>query len=339
MVEMSDRIEGFYSTPNESFRLTLYSMTLPSLTSAFCPTTSTPRMFFTVFDDLLTASLVGIFESSTRGSYELDYLSNRHSCRPCSRWGVTISRFQMRPLNLAFKKNVPVIPWVQQFRYRRLPCAQRRETLYSQAPSSTAMKLILDEEAREGAIRVDRAWELFFETKSGIPEGHGARMIPFTNWLWDELGKKAGYLNRNSGKELTLAIPAFGQEALDYLLRIASFWADEVHVKKKGGAISRNLWRKPVVNVFDDETLDGSERSLVGKDDDKYQRFFMPLLGPGRAFFRVEEISNGQSAARYHSHSEVDEYYLILDGSGTLRYHDKDVPVRRGDLIDRKSVV
>src|SRR6266566_1539508 len=58
MVEMSDRIEGFYSTPNESFRLTLYSMTLPSLTSAFCPTTSTPRMFLTVFDDLLTASLM-----------------------------------------------------------------------------------------------------------------------------------------------------------------------------------------------------------------------------------------------------------------------------------------
>src|SRR5438093_1866888 len=243
----------------------------------------------------------------------------------------------MSPLNLAFKKNVPVIPWVQQFRYRRLPCAQRRETLYSQAPSSTAMKLILDEEAREGAIRVDRAWELFFETKSGIPEGHGARLIPFTNWLWDELGKKAGYLNRNSGKELTLAIPAFGQEALDYLLRIASFWADEVHVKKKGGVISGNLWRKPVVNVFDDNTLDGAERSLVGKDDDKYQRFFMPLLGPGRAFFRVEEISNGQSAARYHSHSEVDEYYLILDGSGTLRYHDKDVPVRRGDLIAKPT--
>jgi len=199
------------------------------------------------------------------------------------------------------------------------------------------MKLILDEEAREGAIRVDRAWELFFETKSGIPEGHGARMIPFTNWLWDELGKKAGYLNRNSGKELTLAIPAFGQEALDYLLRIASFWADEVHVKKKGGAISGNLWRKPVVNVFDDNTLDGAERSLVGEDDDKYQRFFMPLLGPGRAFFRVEAISNGQSAARYHSHSEVDEYYLILDGSGTLRYHDKDVPVRRGDLIAKPT--
>src|SRR5437867_830263 len=47
-----------YSTPNDSFRLTLYSTTLPSFTIAFCPTTSTPRTFFTVFDDLFTASLI-----------------------------------------------------------------------------------------------------------------------------------------------------------------------------------------------------------------------------------------------------------------------------------------
>jgi len=194
----------------------------------------------------------------------------------------------------------------------------------------------LDEGAREGAIRVDLAWELFFESKSTIPPGHGARLIPFTNWLWDELGKKAGYLNRNSGKELTLAIPALSQEALDFLLRIASFWGDEVHVKKEG-AVSENMWRKPVVNVFDDKILDESERSLVRKDDQGYQRFFMPLLGPGRAFFRLEVISNGESAARYHSHSEVDEYYLILDGSGTLRYNDRDVVVKRGDLIAKPT--
>src|SRR5436190_1249770 len=122
------------------------------------------------------------------------------------------------------------------------------------------MKITLDEGAREGAIRVDLAWELFLEPKSTIPQGHGARLIPFTNSLWDELGKKAGYLNRNLGKELTLAIPALSEEALDFLLRGASFWA-----------------------------------------------------------------------------AEVDEYYLILKGSGTLRYNDKDVVVKRGDLIAKPT--
>lgn len=198
------------------------------------------------------------------------------------------------------------------------------------------MKLILDEAAREGAIRADLAWELFFKSKSALPEGHGARLIPFTSWLWDELGNKAGHLNRDSGKELTLAIPVLDQAGLDFLLRIVSFWADEVYVKK-GGQLSENMWKKPVVNVLDDNTLDRSEHSLVRKNVDNYQRFLMPLLGPGRSFFRVRRIENGESAARFHSHSHVDEFYLILEGSGTLRYNNNEALVKQGDLIGKPT--
>jgi len=48
-------------------------------------------------------------------------------------------------------------------------------------------------------------------------------------------------------------------------------------------------------------------------------------------------IENGESSARLHSHSDVDEYYLILEGSGTLRFNDKDVTVKRGDLIGKPT--
>ena len=99
--------------------------------------------------------------------------------------------------------------------------------------------------------------------------------------------------------------------------------------------VSGNLWKKPVVNVLDDGKLDRSERALVQKDDESYDRFFMPLLGPGRAFFRVEVLENGESSARFHSHSSLDEYYLILEGSGTLRYNGKEVEVKQGDLIGK----
>ena len=198
------------------------------------------------------------------------------------------------------------------------------------------MKLFLDESAGEGAIRVDLAWQLFFESKTTIPQGHGGRLIPFASWLWDELGRKTGYLNKNSPKELTLSIPALAQDAVDFLVRLASFWADEVYVKK-AGVISGNLWKKPVVNVLDDKNLDSSEKALTRKDTDSYQRFFMPLLGTGRAFFRVEVIENGESAARFHSHSDVDEYYLIMEGSGTLRWNNKELPVDGGDLISKPA--
>jgi len=183
------------------------------------------------------------------------------------------------------------------------------------------MKLILEEAIREKAIRVDLAWTLFFE-KPTIPEGHGGRLIPFTNWLWDELGKKAGNLNRNSSSELTLTIPSLSEQGMDFLLRLASFWSNEIYLKKDG-VLSENLWRKPVINVFDDTRLDGSERSLTRKREGYYTRFLMPLLG--------------ESSARLHSHSEVDEYYLILEGSGTLRFNDKEIAVHRGDLIGKPT--
>jgi uncharacterized cupin superfamily protein len=198
------------------------------------------------------------------------------------------------------------------------------------------VKLILEEGAKESPIRVDLAWEVFFESKPALPEGHGARLIPFTNWFWDELGKRAGNLNRNAKAELTLAIPSMSPEALDFLVRLCSFWADEVYVKK-GGILSENMWRKPVVNVLDDGAIDGSEKPLIVRGEDTYQRFFMPLLGPGRSFFRVELIQNGASAARFHSHSEVDEYYLILQGTGTLRYNGKELAVKTGDLIGKPT--
>src|SRR5437773_11443823 len=197
------------------------------------------------------------------------------------------------------------------------------------------MKLILEEAEREGAIRADLAWNLFFE-KPTIPEGHGGRLIPFTSWLWDEVGKRAGNLNQNSSNELTLTIPSLSEQGMDFLLRLASFWSNEIYLKKDG-MLSENLWRKPVVNVFDDSKLDGSERSLTRKREGYYTRFLMPLLGPGRTAFRVEVIENGESSARLHSHSEVDEYYLILEGSGTLRFNDKDVVVKRGDLIAKPT--
>lgn len=203
-------------------------------------------------------------------------------------------------------------------------------------PSQKSLKLTLEEGPREGSIRVDLAWQLFFDSKPSIPEGHGRNLLPFTNWLWDELGRKAGNLNKNAQKELFLTVPALSPQSLDFLLRIASFWADDIRTNY-GGEVSENLWTRPVVNVFDDQNLSGAEKSLSYRDEEGFERYFMPLLGPGRAFFRVEVVNEGESAARFHSHTAIDEYYLILEGSGTLRFNDKEEEVKKGDLIGKPA--
>jgi hypothetical protein len=54
------------------------------------------------------------------------------------------------------------------------------------------LKIILDDQVTEKAVRADLAWELFFRSKTAMPKGHGEPLLPFANWLWDELGKRAG---------------------------------------------------------------------------------------------------------------------------------------------------
>lgn len=196
------------------------------------------------------------------------------------------------------------------------------------------MKAILEEEAREKAVRVDRAWELFFENKTELKEGAG--LFLFAEWLWDQMGRKAGNLNKNSKGEMMITVPRLEPDALDYLLRLVSFWADEIYMKE-GGATSENLWREPVVNLFNDEGRRGAENRLVSPmaDPGCSELNLMPLLGPGRAFFSVQVIEKGGATARLHSHSALDEYYLVLDGRGTLRHNDREIGVGRGDLIGK----
>jgi uncharacterized cupin superfamily protein len=198
------------------------------------------------------------------------------------------------------------------------------------------MQIILDQEVREGALRADRAWELLFDSKSSMTRELGKHM--FANWLWDELGERAGNLNRNAKGEVTVTIPPLDSDARDFLLRLLSFWANEVYVRKEG-TMSDNLWKKPVVNVFDDEMIDGAERSMKHDMDDagSYERNLMPLLGPGREYFSVQVIEKGERTARLHSHSDVDEYYLILEGKGTLRFNGIEVEVKRGDLVGKPT--
>lgn len=166
----------------------------------------------------------------------------------------------------------------------------------------------------------------------------GAGMPRFAEWLWDELGGSSGPFNKSAKRELHIVIPPLKPEPLDFLLRLVSFWSDGVYLKK-GGKRSANLWKKPVVNVLDDRGLDGVElaQSHDLDEDGSKERNLMPTLGPGRAFYSVQTIEKGGSTARMHSHSALDEYYLIIEGEGTLRFNGKEIDVGPGDLVGKPA--
>jgi uncharacterized cupin superfamily protein len=183
-------------------------------------------------------------------------------------------------------------------------------------------------------IRANLAWDLFSQGNHGdLPEGHGRRAYPFSNWLWDELGMVGGYMNMNAGDSVFIAIPELSPSGKDFIVRICSMWADEIFMHGK----EEDMWIPPLVNIFHEKDMDEAEKRLTEKEDGGYERYFMPLIGPSRSYFRLEKISPDNSSARLHSHSAVDEYYLILRGKATLRLGARSIQVDPGTLIGKPT--
>ena len=198
------------------------------------------------------------------------------------------------------------------------------------------MKAILTKkETGKEQVRLDLAWELFFPGSIGNHPHNSDLLYPFTNWLWTVLGYKSGFMRENQNDQITFKISDMEQSALLFLVRVLSMWFDEV-ILDNGNESGKNQWTFPVTNVYD-EDLDEAEKAqqLIGEE---YSfRNLMPLLGPSRVFATVEMLGPCQVSARLHSHSAIDEFYLILDGAATLRMNGKKRIVKRGDFISKPA--
>src|SRR3989449_6942310 len=118
------------------------------------------------------------------------------------------------------------------------------------------MKIVLDDQVTERSVRADLAWELFFKSKTEMPKGHGEPLLPFANWFWDEMGQRAGRLLKDSKGEATVTVPLLAPEALDFVVRLASFWDDEVYVRRSGFLLGDH-WTRPAVNALDGDAFEG----------------------------------------------------------------------------------
>jgi len=182
----------------------------------------------------------------------------------------------------------------------------------------------------EDYVRLDLAWKLFLPSNIGdIPTGHGKNLIPIANWFWDVMASKSGNLNADSKNEIHVVVPQLNDAGLDFVVRLCSLWSSEVFF----GDLNKNLFVPPVINIYEDPK--GSQTKLVRDDRMGLEKFITPLLGPSRMFVRIEEILPGHDSARLHSHSAIDEFYLILRGKGHLRFNDKLVEIKSGDLIGK----
>ena len=59
--------------------------------------------------------------------------------------------------------------------------------------------------------------------------------------------------------------------------------------------------------------------------------------GSEKLYVNIDRVPPGAYSTKYHSHSQMEEFFLILGGSGTLRLNGAECPVSEGDFIAKPA--
>ena len=59
--------------------------------------------------------------------------------------------------------------------------------------------------------------------------------------------------------------------------------------------------------------------------------------GSERLYVNIDRIPPESFSTKYHSHSQQEEFFLVLSGNGTVRLNDKSCPVTKGDFFAKPS--
>ena len=73
---------------------------------------------------------------------------------------------------------------------------------------------------------------------------------------------------------------------------------------------------------FIDSCINGTTTHLLGL-----------AAGSQKLYVNIDYIPPKSFSAKYHSHSQQEEFFLILDGCGTLRINDEEHHIQKGDFI------
>ena len=57
--------------------------------------------------------------------------------------------------------------------------------------------------------------------------------------------------------------------------------------------------------------------------------------GSEKLYVNIDRVPPGAYSTKYHSHSQQEEFFLILGGRGTLRLDGKEYDVSEGDFISK----
>lgn len=213
-------------------------------------------------------------------------------------------------------------------------------------------------------IRVDLAWELFLDGKGKtveglltIPEGNPrVQWFDINKWLHKAFSSHVDMLSNNSIKAIVTVIPNCTPDVLEFVQRTCSIYCAKVgtlninkHQLEENKIIEelnhffedrdtefiQDGWVPPIINYKEPNTP-LFEKCSKQKGDGKFT-WLAGFLGSDRLFAQIYHLPSNSSGNRLHSHSDVDEMYLVLEGEGFMKTNRKEIPIKQGDIITKPS--
>jgi uncharacterized cupin superfamily protein len=66
-------------------------------------------------------------------------------------------------------------------------------------------------------------------------------------------------------------------------------------------------------------------------------RFLGAAAESKKIYVNIDDVPPRAFSTKYHSHSQQEEFFLIIKGDGTLRLNEEEIPVKKGDFIAKPA--
>lgn len=201
-------------------------------------------------------------------------------------------------------------------------------------------------------LRLDLAWEMFFGRSFTWQEGKLYLRLPsgkpretsrmFVRWMKSFLAKGSDVVARSleqSRESMLVFLPDCAAEVKELIVRHLSFYSEEVlEVENWDGhtdpfaAEAFDIWIPPIVKAAGNTEL---LRHQSEQTDRETVHWYVTAMGIERVFVQKYTLHPGATYSRLHSHSDVDEMYLVLEGHCTFQIGSREQTVCQGDLVTK----
>ncbi|MCP4178758.1 MAG: cupin domain-containing protein [bacterium] len=74
-----------------------------------------------------------------------------------------------------------------------------------------------------------------------------------------------------------------------------------------------------------------------GVESDLQTKLLGKLAGCKKLCINIDLVKPGAKSTKYHSHSTMEEFFIILNGTGKLRLNNKEYKIKLGDFLSKPS--